>query len=237
MTEITEDQIKETALTLCESASNVVVQDQGGYEKASMFLKAIKDGKKIIVDFFAPMKEATNKAHKSVCEKEKNELTPINNAEKRVKSLMIDYVNEQEKLRREEERRANAIAEKEAEKERLKLEKQAEKALNKGNTEKAEEKLEQAENVYVEPVAVAPTVSKTTRLDSGTVSTRKDVEVILPESEQGIKELCRAIADGNVPVTCVKFSPGRLKVWAKDWKKVGKVFGLTIKETSGIIVR
>jgi len=237
MTQITEEEVKEAALTLCESASNVVVSDQTGYEKASIFLKAIKDGRKIIVDFFKPMKDAASKAHKEICKKEREELEPVESAEKQVKSMMITYVNEQEKIRRIQEKKALDKAEAEAKKEREKLAAQAKKAEEKGNAEKAEEKREAAEMVYAEPVAVESTVAKTTRVENGTISTRKEIEVILPESIEGIKMLCKAIADGQVPVTCVKFSPGRLKAWAKDWKKTGPVFGMIIKETTGISVR
>lgn len=48
-----------------------------------------------VTEFFKPMKDTAYKAHKAICDREKEMLTPLRNAEKTLKKTMGDYAMEQ----------------------------------------------------------------------------------------------------------------------------------------------
>jgi hypothetical protein len=245
-----DEKVKAQALKLCESVDTIKVVDHVGYEKASDFLGLLKENRKVIVQHFKDMKANAHKTWKSIVAKENEYTAPIDAVESKVKKLMIVFVNEQNEIKRLAEQKALKEAQAKEQKERERLAKVAQKArdkadelLKQGNEdkaqaliEKAEEAEEKKEEVYSEPVAVANSVSKTTKTGSTTTSTSKKLEITLPEAEGEIKAFCKAVAEGTIPTNCIKFSLKEITSWAKAWNKTGRVCGLVIRETSGIII-
>lgn len=229
---ISEEQIEKEALTLKQRAETMQIVTPGDYQSSAEMRKVLKDLDKNIVAFFEPMKKSTHKAWKSVCNKENEARKPITEADAIVSKKRTAYYDEQERIRREAEAKAQREAEEMARKDRDRLLALAVKAEEKGKDEKAEGLLEQAEQVYVEPVFVAPVVAKTVKLDSGSVSRIKDVEITVVNPLLLIQE----VAAGRVPITVIEIKPGALKTWVKatDSKHVP---GLAIKETSREAVR
>ncbi len=230
---ISEEQIEKEALTLKQRAESMQIVTPEDYQSSAEMRKVLKDLDKNIVTFFEPMKKSTHEAWKSVCNKENEARKPITEADAIVNKKRTAYYDEQERIRKEAEAKAQREAEEAAKKERDRLLALAVKAEEKGKDEKAEGLLEQAEQVYIEPVFVAPVVAKTVKLDGGGSTTRiKDVEITVVNPLLLIQE----IAAGRVPITVIEVKAGALKTWVKatDSKHVP---GLAIRETSREAVR
>lgn len=246
MPEETEEikEAKESARGLCEQALTVKIETVEQFNSSAEIVTAISKAKKRVQETFKPMIEQVKKA-KSEAEKARKEavsleekaLKPFEVAGDHLKRQRLAFQTEQDRLRRIEEQKAREKAEREAKKEAEKLLKKAVKQEENGNMEKAEEFIEQAEDVYVEPVAVAPVIDNNTKTDNGTVYTVTDLEVILPESPEDIIETCRAIVEGNLKTNVVQFSKNRLKQFGKAMELTGKHYGIVFKETKDERVR
>jgi hypothetical protein len=178
------------ALTLPEQAKAITITNAETYTQAANFKITLAGWRKKIVDEFAPMKEAAHKAHKAITAKEGEYLKPITEAEATLKAAIVKWQDEQEAIRRAEQRRLEMEAQMQRDLERQRLE---EEALNAAIAEGTEE-------VYVEPVAYVPPpiAAPTYEPVKGLGITRRwGAEVT------DIKKLCRAVADGVVPETYV----------------------------------
>lgn len=204
-------ELEQKSLTLYEQATTLVVTDQQTYMAAGEVGKALKSLEKEITDYFAPMKKAAHDAHKAITKKESDELAPVKEAMDIVRKTMNAYAQEQERIRREAERKAQLEAEELARKERERLEKQALAAMEKGKDEKAEALMEKAEMVYAAPVTVAPVVEKTVHTASGNITQAKDLQVTVTDIKAFIFELVKR----NVAPTMIEIKAGPLKAWVK----------------------
>lgn len=229
-----EKELQTQALSLKEQAQLISITDETSYLQAGQFAKNIKDHKAKIVAYFKPLKEAAHKAHKSITQREAEELEPLNIADAMVRGVINAYLNEQERLRKEAQAKAEAEATEKARKEQEKLLQRAANAEVKGDTEKAEALFEKAENVYIEPVIVPSEIQKTTKLDSGSITRKTEIKVTVTDPFLFIK----AIAEKKAPITVVEFKPATLKSWVKSAGiKNGDISGLRIEEISGISIR
>jgi len=189
--------VEEKALSIVDQAKAVKVTDPETYTAAGSLWKAIGDMIKEVKDTFDPICDAAHKAHKQAVEKRAKYLDPLTAAQKSVKGLMSAYDAEQERLRREEQARLEAIARAEeearrkAEAERIEAERKAEEerlmaaaqaaeaagdkqtadALAEAAIEVTEAAKEEVAAVVSEPVTVAPVVlpKATPKLQGGPV--------------------------------------------------------------------
>lgn len=108
-------------------AASIVINSEADYKNAAEFGRMLKQRNAQVTEFFAPMKKAAHEAHKNICDREKAMLDPLKKAEATVKSIMGNWVMEQERIRRAEEERLRKQAEEEAARkleEAIKLEEQ-----------------------------------------------------------------------------------------------------------------
>lgn len=105
-----EKELTKALSTIEFQAESIVIKDDEDYQQAAEFGRLLKQKASEVKDFFKPMKEQANKAHKAVCDREKMMLTPLTNAELTLKRTMGDYNLEQERKRKalEEELRRKA---------------------------------------------------------------------------------------------------------------------------------
>jgi len=139
-------------------ANGLVVVDQRSYEAAG---KLLGDVKSRMASLEKRRKEITgplDMAKKSIMNLFRVPMDCLAKIERDLKAKIVKYSDEQEAARLKEEQRLQAIADEKARKEREALEKRANKAAEKGNTEKAGMLKEQAEAVSAPVVAVAPKV-------------------------------------------------------------------------------
>lgn len=95
-------------------AQSIIIANADDYQQAADFGRALKQKSAEVTAFFAPMKKAAHDAHKQVCDREKQMLAPLVNAEKVIKKTMGDWAMEQERIRKEEEERLRKAAEAES---------------------------------------------------------------------------------------------------------------------------
>jgi hypothetical protein len=223
-----EKQVQEQALSISELATVVMVVDVDSFEKAGDLKKTANSARKKIVEWFKPLKQDAKKAHTTVCDREKEYLNPIDNGIRHIQTQMDDFATEQERIRQAAERKVREKAETEARKERERLARAAEKAAEKGNEEKAALLKEQAAEVVATPVFVAPTVEKTVRTATATISQQKKTVVQVTD----LKALLGFIATQQFsPIEAVEIKQSVLEKWVKNNQvKNGSVPGIVISE-------
>ena len=221
--------LEQETLTLYEQATALTICDQATYAAAGEVGKSLKALKSKITDYFAPMKKAAHEAHKAITKKESDELAPVEEAMEVVRKTMNIYIQEQDRIRKEAERKAQAEAEEVARKERERLEKQALAAMEKGKDEKAESLMEKAEAVYAAPVTIEPVVEKTVHTASGNITQTKELQITITDAKAFIAELVKR----NVAPTMIDIKPGPLKAWVKA-NAIESFPGLHINQTVSV---
>jgi len=153
------DQIVE-ANTLSTTVKSLKITNNQEYVNSGEFLKKIKTVSKIIEDRRKEITKPIDDLKKQVMDFFKEPKETLAEAEKMLKTSMIDFQKEQERIRHEQEQKAIALARAEEDRKRRALEIRAVKAEQNGKLEKAEQLREQAGDVYVPTVVNGPTVEK-----------------------------------------------------------------------------
>lgn len=146
--------IKDYAVTL-------VIKSDMQNQQAAEYLKTIKAKQKIVEEFFGPLVKSSHDAWKQAVAKRKEIETPLEDAERKIKSAILRFQQDMEMERRRLQAEADAKARAEEDKKRKELESRAQKAEEKGKEEKADELRAKAESVVVVPQIIAPQVTKT----------------------------------------------------------------------------
>lgn len=115
-----EQQLQAAGLAAISEAKSLKIENQQDYDRAAAFLLEIKRRAKQMKDYWKPTKEAAKAAHSQVCQREKEMLAPLEEAEKAIKASMAGYQMavqiarlqaEQEARRRQQEERDRLLAE------------------------------------------------------------------------------------------------------------------------------
>lgn len=214
-------------LSLCEQGLQVVVKTPEDYSAAAEVVKSLKSAMKQIEDDIDPLIAKAHASHKALTAKKAEVLKPYKEADAFVRMRMSGYLQDQERIRREEQRKAELAAQEVARKEQERLLEKAAKADAQGKTDKAEALMEQAEAVYAEPIVISPTVEKTVQLNGGSVTAKKDIDVLVTD----IVALCAAIGAGKIPSSVIQVAEGKLKSWCKLQGCTGSFNGLLVTST------
>lgn len=208
-----EAQIQEEATNVERLAAEIVVNSEETLQGAVDFVKLIKESGAKVTSFFKPMKDSAYKAHKSICDREKEMLKPLNEAEKQVKQKIGAYTMEQERKRKELEEQMRRQAEAEAERKMAEaIEHEAQ-----GNTQEAEAALmdaqfteQAAKNVgvnMVAPKADGMSTSKAweiTGIDSSKVPVEINGMEIRPVDEKAVMRLIKA-SKGKIVIPGISY--------------------------------
>ena len=221
--------LEAAALDLLGTAQEITVMDAESYESAAAFLKKIKDGIKARNDFFEPMKKISYAAWKAIVARENESIAALTDADGIVRKKVGVYLDEQEKIRKEAQRKAEAAAKVEADRKQKEFDARIAKAKKPETVERLEE---EKEDVFVEPVFVKQAVEKTTKLDTGSITRKTDIKVEIVDPLAFIK----GVASGVIPLTCVDIKPNKVKSWIKA-ADIKKVDGCRISETASVSVR
>lgn len=100
---------------LATAIEQTVITTETEYAEAAQLGCDVKRRAAEVKEFFKPIKDAAHKAHKEVCDREKEVLAPLERAEKALKARMGAYAEQQERARRELEEQARQAARAEAE--------------------------------------------------------------------------------------------------------------------------
>ncbi len=96
-------------------AQKLVISTDEEYERAAEIGKQIKAKAKAVTDFFKPMKDQAHKAHKELCNREKELLKPLKDTEAFLKKGMTEYYQAKERKRLELEEKIKRAASEECE--------------------------------------------------------------------------------------------------------------------------
>ena len=107
--------VSDEALTLPDQARALKVEDSDSFGKANTLFLLCHDMEKKITKTFAPLKKATNEAHKAATKAESDALKPVTEAKTIIKREMEGYNAVQEDIRRERERIAQEAERKKVE--------------------------------------------------------------------------------------------------------------------------
>ena len=151
-------------------ADSIVVENDDDFLKAGEFGVLLKTKMAEVTEFFAPMKSAAHAAHKQICDREKQMLRPLKNAETTVKNTLGKYTHEKMLAQKAAEEEARRLAQEEAEK---RLE-EAVKAEQLGDHDKAQFALLDAEIAEMESKSIV--VQSEDRKVKG-VSVQKEWEI------------------------------------------------------------
>lgn len=142
---------------LISTANGVKISNQLDFDKAFELTKEIKSRGKKLDELRKSLTKPLDETKKRIMDLFRDPIDSLSKAETIVKGAMVEYTDEQERIRLEQERKLREQAEREAEKQRQKLLDRAEKAEEKGKEEKAEELREQAEEVAPVDITLAST--------------------------------------------------------------------------------
>ena len=217
-----EAEIKDDVTNVERMASEIVIKSDEDLQRAVDFVKTIKESASKVTEFFKPMKDSAYKAHKSVCDREKGMLKPLQMAEKEVKGKIGEWTREQDRIRLEKEAEMRRQAEAESAR---KLE-EAARLEAEGKKEEAEAAFQDAQ--YIEEASKNMTVIAAAPKANG-IYTQKAWEITdvdaakVPVEIRGIE--IRPV-DTSAVMKLIKMSKGKVVIP-----------GITYKETTQVSVR
>jgi hypothetical protein len=133
-----------------ELLEGLEIKTQEAYEKATEFLKKIKDSKSFIESAFEEDRKTTKAAYDAVLEQKRNFVKPMDEADKIVREKMSVYATRIERERREREKEARAKLLKEQEEAALR---QAEEQVAMGRAKEADKIIEKASSTTILPMS------------------------------------------------------------------------------------
>jgi len=215
-----------------KQVANVVIKSKETFEFVQQGIITAKGMKKKIEEYWREPIRKADDAHKALTAKRAEMLRPVDDFIKRKTRESSDYLTLQDKLRREMQAKEDEERRKKEQAERDKLERAAVRAEDKGNDEKAEELRVKATELFVPPVIVKSEIDKTTRTEAGTISQKKDLEVVVTDE----KALIAAIARGEAPAAILNINMAKLKQFIK-LNQLLKFDGCEIREIISTQIR
>ena len=207
---------QETSMVEAKAKEMTVVNNESN-KVAVDYLRGIKTFIKKIDDECDPNINDVHSLHKNLVAQKKKFISPWRNAEQLIKMKVSKFLEDQEKIRAEAQRKAEAKARAEEDKRKAELERQALKAEAKGNDAKAEERRQEADSVH-SPVPIVQ--SKAEQQEGFTMRDNWTAKVLNPDA------VISAVIDGNLPPYCVKIDESALKRLSKLEKKAGIRYGV-----------
>lgn len=208
-----EQTLQAEAAALETRAGTLVVSTDQEYQEAAEIARMLKTKASEITAFFKPMKDSAHRAHKQVCDREKEMLAPLAQAEKIIKQAMAGYIEEQENRRKAAESSARQAVQDEAER----LLSQAIVLESQGKTAEANAAVDEAE--IIESAAGSVVVGFSLPSVKG-VSSSRDWEIesidpdkvpdtvngsiIRPVDEKAVMRLIRA-SKGTIHIPGIKY--------------------------------
>jgi hypothetical protein len=199
-------------------AESILIASDADYNKAAIFGRELKRAAAEVKAFFEPMKQAANRAHKEVCDREKIMLNPLLRAEALLKRIMGEYALFKEQQRKAAEAEARRLAHEEADR-RLAEAAAAEKI---GDATAAASALLDAQ--LADSVSRNLTVALETPKADG-ISTSKDWEIVSIDDAQvpiAIAGMTIRPVDDKAVIRLIRASKGSVAIPGVTYKEVVK---------------
>ena len=201
---------QQEAPAMLKQAEAVVIMNQSQYEGANNVLKAVKDKYKDLDTKRKDITKPLDLAKRGLMDLFRTPLEILSKAESIIKRAMISYADEQDRLRREEQRKLELKAKAEEDRKRKDLEDRAKKWADKGKAEKADELLDQAEDVHVDAQVVASNTEQPKGVSYQEIWKFKIIDVnkipreyMMPD-EIKLRKMANAMK-GAIPVAGIEF--------------------------------
>lgn len=162
-----------------DSLKGKQVETQEEYNEALEICKDIKRRRRVAEEFFKPSKDNAFNTHREICKMEKTAIEPLDNSERVFKNLMTKFIQEQNRIRAEAERKAQQEAQRVAEEERLREAEHVEKHLGREAADALLDDPVVAPVISIEPVTKGAGVSMPKTYSAKVTDFRKFLEGIL----------------------------------------------------------
>ena len=209
-------------------AKSFTIETQQDYDMAAVFIRGVKGLQKKVEETFKPIVSKAHAAWKEAKDQENKHIKPLQEAEEIVKKVSISWYEEQERIRIDQERKAREEAVAAENKRKAELERQAANHEAKGNTEKAEERRAQAEQVYVAPVPVTATAVKA---EGQSIKENWKAEVT------DLMALVKAVAQGRAPIKFLQADMVAINKQARATKNSMNFDGVKFYSENNMAVR
>lgn len=195
--------------SLVAQAKSISIVDDESRQAATEFTARARKAIKAIEAEFKPDIQSAHELHKSLLDRAKRLQAPFKEAQSIVDAeIKRDYL-ERERIRREEERKAQEAAEAERRAQEAQQQATVDELIEAGDVDGAEALLNS--EVVTAPTMPAPKVDKTIKSDLGSTTVRKDISVTVADK----MAVVRAVATGQLPETLVDVNLSRAKQYAK----------------------
>jgi hypothetical protein len=215
-----QEQLETKIVSVPDQARALTIQTNDEYVRAGELLRTIKGLRGEVDQSFDPIIQKAHEAHREAIAQKRKIEAPLAEAEGILKPRIAAYLNEQERIRREEELRLQRQAEEEA------RQRQLENAVildDIGETEEANALLE--ERPTVAPVILPRSVPKVAG-----VSMSKRYSAVVTN----LMELVKAVAVGKAPIQALKADDVFLNRQAVAMKEALQYPGVRIHIESNI---
>lgn len=105
-----EQRMEQESALMVKRVTGLTITNDDDYSRGGDILKDIKARIKAVKDYWKAPKAAAQAAHKTLVDREKQMLKPLEDAEATVKKIMLAYTTEQQRKRQEEQARLAALA-------------------------------------------------------------------------------------------------------------------------------
>ena len=158
--------VEQKLQTIGEYSRQLVIHNGEGYKRANLYLLEIKIAQSQVDELFDPGIKKAHEAHQAALATKAKFSTPLKDAEKRIKTLMLDYNREQDRIADEERRRLQKEADEKARREREQHEKKQAQLKTESKRQEIQQRIEAIQPVIVSVIKDIPKVSGSTILVS-----------------------------------------------------------------------
>jgi hypothetical protein len=200
---------------LCKNAE-ITISNQGDYDSAAIILKQVKARYNELDKQRKEITKPLDEAKKSVMNLFSSPLSLLEKAESYIKSKMIGYTEEQERIAREKQKELQRLADAETARQKKILDEKIARAEASGKTEKVETLQQQKEEIIpiVAPV-VAPQINKPAGVSYRDKYTPEIIDINLIPREylipnmQAIEKIGQA-TKGSISIPGIKFIQSKI---------------------------
>jgi len=211
-------------------ARSLTVDDNDSCEMAHIFLQSVAAKKKQVREVFDPIVTKAHEAHKEACLQRDKFLKPLEAAEVEVKGKVIQFNQEQERIRRLKEQEESDRLRREAEARAIA---EAEQLEASGEKELADIVLQEAAAAPPPTAVVQSTVPRT----SG-ISMREEWDFrYTPDEAQALRTLVRAAAKDESLLGLLMINEKNVRAMVKSQKSLCKIPGVVPYKRPNISVK
>lgn len=203
--------LKDEGTGLISQAESIVIDSLEAQKQSDNFLARVIQLTKRIKEYWAGPKRDAHQTWRGICDREAEMLRIPEEARTIIENKRRKFRDSEREKAAAEQRKADELRRKEEERLKKKELGQAERAMDKGDLDGAQEHMEAADGVFVPPTTVQPAIATTERTDNGALIGVMDIRIEVVD----MKAVAGAVAQGLLPDHLLELRLGAAKTWAK----------------------